>query len=121
MSTQRPLFPDQQIPSPESAASHVPADAPAPVWLQRLSLAVLVLFCVYIGALMVVLPWMPRYWDQNTWLLGHPALRGVLQQGWARGVLSGFGLLDIWIGLSEAFHYRDYRPHAATSSGSSDV
>ena len=120
MSTQRPLFPDQQMPSPESA-NHASDTAPAPVWLQRLSLIVLVLFCVYIGALMVVLPWLPRYWDQNTWLLAHPALRSVLQQGWARGLLSGFGLLDIWIGLSEAFHYRDYRPYAAHPPGSSDV
>jgi hypothetical protein len=109
MSTQRSLFPDQKMPSPQSAE---PAQdvAPAPVWLQRMSLIVLVLFCVYIGVLMVVLPWAPRYWDRNTWLLAHPALRSVLQQGWARGILSGFGFLDIWIGFSEAIHYRDYRP-----------
>jgi len=24
-------------------------------------------------------------------------------------VISGLGLLDIWIGISEAVHYRDYR------------
>jgi hypothetical protein len=120
MSRQRPLFPNQQIPSSDSTEPATDA-APAPVWLQRLSLFVLVLFCIYIGALMVWLPWAPRYWDQNTWLLAHPGLRSVLQQGWARGILSGFGLLDIWIGLSEAFHYRDYRPYAAHPSGSSDV
>jgi hypothetical protein len=96
------------MPSPESA-SPVPADAPAPVWLQRMSLIVLVLFCVYIGLLMAVLPWVPRYWDRNVWLVAHPGLRHLLQQGWVRGVLSGFGLLDIWIGVSEAIHYRDYR------------
>ena len=109
MSTQRPLFPDQQLPTPESAR---PADdsAPAPVWLQRLSLCVLVLFCLYIGVLMAVLPWLPRYWDQNLWLMAHPDIRAILLQGWTRGLLSGCGLLDIWIGFSEAFHYRDYRP-----------
>jgi hypothetical protein len=106
MISQRPLFPDQEMPSQESAANH----APAPVWLQRMSLIVLVLFCVYIGAIVTVLPWAPRYWDHNAWLLAHPTIRSVLQQGWVRGVLSGLGLLDIWIGLSEAIHYRDYRP-----------
>ena len=30
-------------------------------------------------------------------------------QGWVRGILSGLGLLDIWIGISEMLHYRDYR------------
>ena len=82
---------------------------PAPVWLQRLSLVVLVLFCFYIGALMVVLPWSPRYWDQNAWLLGHPALESVLGAGWVRGLVTGVGLIDIWIGVSELLHYRDYR------------
>jgi hypothetical protein len=27
-----------------------------------------------------------------------------------RGLISGLGLLDIWIGVSEAVHYRDHRP-----------
>jgi hypothetical protein len=105
MISQRPLFPDQQMPSPESNENH----AQAPVWLQRMSLVVLVLFCLYIGTIVVVLPWAPRYWDHNGWLMAHPTLHAVLRQGWARGIVSGIGLLDIWIGLSEAIHYRDYR------------
>ena len=84
--------------------------APAPVWLQRLSLVVLVLFCLYIGVIVTALPWLPQYWDRNGWLVAHPAIRTVLEQGWVRGILSGLGLLDIWIGVSEAIHYRDYRP-----------
>jgi hypothetical protein len=82
---------------------------PAPVWLQRMSLVVLVLFCFYIGALMTILPWSPRYWDHNAWLLGHPAVETVLQSGWVRGLITGIGLIDVWIGVSELLHYRDYR------------
>ncbi len=80
------------------------------MWLQRMSLIVLVSFCLYIGVLLAVLPWSPRFWDHNAWLLGHPAVFHVLRMGWARGLLSGLGLLDIWIGISEALHYRDFRP-----------
>jgi hypothetical protein len=83
--------------------------APAPVWLQRMSLAVLVLFCFYIGGLLAVLPWSPRYWDQNGWLLAHPAIESILERGWVRGTVSGVGLIDIWIGISELLHYRDHR------------
>lgn len=83
--------------------------APAPIWLQRISLFVLVMFCLYLGLLVTVLPWWPRVWDQNLLLLAHPKLGAVLQNGIVRGVISGVGLLDIWIGLSEAIHYRDYR------------
>jgi hypothetical protein len=82
---------------------------PAPVWLQRLSLVVLVLFCFYIGGLLTILPWSPRYFDSNGWLLAHPAVSGFLGRSWMRGVLSGIGLIDIWIGVSELLNYRDYR------------
>ena len=83
---------------------------PAPVWMQSLSLIVLVIFCFYIGGLLALLPWWARYWQQNGWLMGHPMLYDVLQRGWVRGVISGLGLVDVWIGISEMMHYRDYRP-----------
>lgn len=82
---------------------------PAPVWLQRLSLFVLVMFCLYLGVLVMVLPWWPRVWDQNHYLLMYPSLSAFLHNGIVRGVVSGLGLVDIWIGISEAIHYRDYR------------
>jgi hypothetical protein len=81
----------------------------APVWLQRLSLFVLVLFCVYLGVLVMVLPWWTRIWDRNEFILARPWLAAVLHNGAVRGMISGLGLLDIWIGISEAVHYRDYR------------
>jgi hypothetical protein len=82
---------------------------PAPVWLQRFSLFVLVMFCLYLGVLVMVLPWWPRIWDQNHYLLMHPRLSEFLHNGIVRGIVSGLGLVDIWIGISEAIHYRDYR------------
>jgi len=82
----------------------------APIWLQRLSLFVLVLFCVYLGVLVAILPWWKRMWDQNLWIQSRPALAAVLDNGAVRGLISGLGLLDIWIGVSEAIHYRDHRP-----------
>ena len=90
---------------PESAAGAV-----APIWLQRLSLFVLVLFCVYLGVLVMILPWWTRVWDHNLFIQSHPALAAVLHTGAVRGLISGLGLLDIWIGVSEAVHYRDHRP-----------
>ena len=85
------------------------ASASAPVWLQRLSLLVLVLFCVYLGVLVMVLPWWSRIWDHNAFIQARPTLRAILHNGAVRGLISGLGLLDIWIGISEAVHYRDFR------------
>jgi hypothetical protein len=95
--------PAQATPEPEPPAV-------APIWLQRLSLFVLVLFCVYLGVLVLVLPWWTRVWDRNLFIESHPALAAVLHAGAVRGLISGLGLLDIWIGVSEAVHYRDHRP-----------
>jgi hypothetical protein len=93
---------------PRGEPSH-DAPAPAPVWLQRMSLVVLVLFCFYIGGLLAVLPWSPRYWDHNAWVLSHPTLQTIIGKGWVRGLVSGIGLMDIWVGVSELLNYRDFR------------
>ena len=104
MAVQSQLFPEPQQPAAPSASAKT-----APLWLQRMSLAVLVLFCVYLGALVAYLPWWTRIWDENLFLMAHPQLSAFLHLGAVRGVISGLGLLDIWIGISEAVHYRDHR------------
>lgn len=101
-----PLSPESK---PMEAARSPAYGTVAPVWLQRLSLFVLVLFCVYLGVLVTILPWWSSVWDRNLFIQSRPALAAVLHNGAVRGLISGFGMLDIWIGLSEAVHYRDHR------------
>jgi hypothetical protein len=74
-----------------------------------MSLFVLVIFCVYLGVLVTVLPWWTRVWDQNMFILARPRLSAILHLGAVRGIISGLGMLDIWIGISEAVHYREHR------------
>jgi hypothetical protein len=81
----------------------------APVWLQRVSLLILVLFCVYLGVLVMILPWWKGMWDDNLFIQSRPMLAHLLRLGAVRGLISGFGVIDIWIGVSEAVHYRDQR------------
>ncbi len=114
MPVQPQLFPDSPPAAREPApvGNHAPApetSAVAPIWLQRVSLFILVVFCIYLGAIVAVLPWWSAVWDRNLFLTSHPALWAVLRTSAARGVISGFGLLDIWIGISEAIHYHDQR------------
>jgi hypothetical protein len=86
-----------------------PANPPAPIWFQRMSLFILVIFCIYLGVIVAALPWLPSLWDFNEFFLHHPRLWAVMRLGPVRGIISGLGLLDIWIGISEAIHYRDHR------------
>jgi hypothetical protein len=112
MPVQPQLFPDSppaaQEPPPPGSPPLAPA-AVAPIWLQRLSLFILVVFCIYLGVIVAVLPWWTSVWDHNLFLTSHPALWAVLRTRAARGVISGCGFLDIWIGISEAIQYRDQR------------
>ena|ERR1041385_6342902 len=78
----------------------------ATVWLHRISLVVFVIFCIELGMLLAVLPWTP-IWVNNGLVSSRPLLKSLLQQNFVRGLVTGFGLIDIWIGIWEAVHYKD--------------
>ena len=75
-------------------------------WLQRLWLVVFVLFCLEVGIILTVLPW-TRLWTENSLLVSYPAVREFLMHGFVRGIVSGLGLIDIWMGVAEAVTYRE--------------
>ena len=83
-----------------------PAVPRATVWLHRLSLVIFVAFCIEMGMLLAALPW-TQMWNNNGLLLTHPVLSSILHHNFVRGVITGFGLLDIWIGIWEAVRYHD--------------
>ena len=76
------------------------------LWLQRLWLVVFVLFCLEVGIILTVLPW-TKLWTDNSLLLSYPATREFLEYGFVRGLVSGLGLIDIWMGVAEAVTYRE--------------
>src|ERR1700680_1413016 len=78
------------------------------LWLHRVLVLLLVFVCAAMGVLLLILPWRPE-WTDNHFLLGSPGLRTFVSNGFVRGLCSGLGLLDIWIGFWEAVHY-----HATT-------
>jgi hypothetical protein len=79
------------------------------MWLQRTALAILVVTCIYLGMLLIFLPW-TRYWQENRYLEKLPQSIAVfLDTGAARGLASGLGLLDIWIGIGELVNWRARR------------
>ncbi len=76
------------------------------LWLRRIWLVVFVLFCLEVGIILTVLPW-TRIWTENSLLLGYPQVREFLTQNFVRGLISGLGLVDIWMGVAEAVRYRE--------------
>jgi hypothetical protein len=89
-----------------------PDPAPQPrsglqLWLHRTSVFLFVLICAIAGVLLVILPWTPE-WTDNYLLLSFPWLRTFVSTGFFRGLCSGLGVLDIWIGFAEALHYHEH-------------
>jgi hypothetical protein len=74
--------------------------------MHRLSMVIFVAFCVELGMLLIVLPW-TRLWTDNSLLAAYPAGRMLAQDNFMRGVVSGLGLVDVWLGIREAMHYHD--------------
>ncbi len=111
----QPEAPQQAKLAFEPAPPPKPQPDAGPVWFQRISLFIRVLFCIYLGVIVTVLPWWQALWDHNSFLLAHPQLWAILRPGPVRGIISGFGLLDIWIGISEAINYRDRRSTSTSS------
>lgn len=76
------------------------------LWLHRISVFLFVLISAVAGVLLIILPWTPE-WTDNYLLLSFPSLRTFVASGFFRGICSGLGLLDVWIGFWEALHYHE--------------
>jgi len=64
-----------------------------------------ILLALYLGVVMVMLPWRDA-WMENSLLDGHPLLHAIVVNNFVRGIISGIGVLDIWLAISEAFSFR---------------
>jgi hypothetical protein len=106
----RVAAPPQRSPARSEIATVIdpPANSPSGVqlWMHRSSVFLFVLVSAIAGVLLVILPWTPE-WTDNYLLLSYPWLRTIITAGFFRGLCSGLGLLDIWIGFWEALHYHE--------------
>jgi hypothetical protein len=83
------------------------AEAPSSqLWLRRLAAVLFVFVCAVVGVVLVFFPWTTQ-WTDNAIFLGRPGLSAILNHGFTRGLVTGLGVLDIWIGFSTALHYRE--------------
>ena len=105
-STQRETTTALLDPPPPAAGPQ--ARSALQLWLHRTSVFLFVLISAIAGVLLVILPWTPE-WTDNYLLLSFPWLRSFVTTGFFRGLCSGLGLLDIWIGFWEALHYHEHQ------------
>lgn len=94
-------------PPPEtSAAAPQQSHSAAHLWLRRVGVLLFVFLCATIGVMLMILPWRPE-WTDNHLLVPFPALREIFANGFVRGLCTGLGVLNVWIGFWEAIQYRE--------------
>ena len=105
-------------PAPGSASGILPVVQPAakgsgdapqriPHWLERAELFLRVLLRMYIGLAICYAPWSRMFWDQNPLFMHFPSLGNFAAYGAVRGLVSGLGLLNLWIAFQDALRHRD--------------
>lgn len=126
VSSQPNLFDAQAFPPAPDAAERGKAEPAsqeyAPVttgwrlWTERISLVIYVAFCIELGIVLTVVPWV-KVWTENALITRYPFLYALVQDNFFRGLVSGLGLVDIWLGVWEAVRYRELKPKPAEPPG----
>lgn len=73
-----------------------------PYWLQQAERFLRVVVRMYLGLLVCCAPWYPAAWDNNPLFASSPSLLAFITHGAVRGIVSGLGILNLWIALREA-------------------
>ncbi len=81
-----------------------PPDARQRLW-RRIQAFVLILFCLEIGIVLLLFPW-SSLWDHNYFFSLSPHWARWFSSSYLRGAVSGLGIVNLWIALSEAWRLR---------------
>ena len=60
----------------------------------------LVAFFIEVGLLLIVLPW-SSFWERNYFMSAMPTLKPLLTNMFARGAISGLGVVNLFAGFAE--------------------
>ena len=61
----------------------------------------LILLALETGFFLVIVPWSPA-WDNNLVTTYFDSLRHAFESDYTRGAVTGLGLVNLWVGLTEA-------------------
>jgi hypothetical protein len=93
-----------EISTPESGE---PGPQRIPRWLIQFELFLRVMLRLYIGLAVCYAPWSHGLWDRNPLFLQFPTLAIYAANGAVRGIVSGLGLLNLWIAFQDVLRHRD--------------
>jgi hypothetical protein len=100
-------------PSPDFAPPIAGAAPPEPVrapeyhWYQKMGAVIFIAFCLELGLFLMVFPWTP-YWEGNYFASLIPAWTPYWDNLYVRGAVTGLGVVNVYISLTEVFRLRRF-------------
>ena len=107
---------DPQLPLPPVTMAPPPPPPPRPVlqpayrWYHKFSALVFILFCMSVGAVLIVFPWLDD-WNQNFFSAIVPEWHYVWDNSYVRGAISGLGVVNFYIAFLEVLRLRRFAGH----------
>ncbi len=109
MAQQPNLFPPNPNDNPGARATGSGPTGVGPQrvhWMARIEAIIRILVTLYLGLLVLVLPWL-AFWSQNNLWTYSPMLQVLGGSGFFRGAVSGLGLLNIVAAVLDARSARE--------------
>jgi len=83
--------------APENAN---PRPSSLALWRRRISLVLQVVFLVWVGCILLIMPW-SQVWTDNSLLSRNIRLHDLFNSGFVRGAVSGLGVVNLLMGFQE--------------------
>jgi hypothetical protein len=103
-----PAFPPLDDPAPQIPV--VPAPPPSPSLKRGLQITLallIVMVCLELGMFLLVFPW-TDYWTSNYFATFIPKYFWIWDSAYTKGAVSGLGVVNLFIGVSEIFRLRRF-------------
>ena len=100
---------DPQIPLPPVTMAPPPPSIPQPRyrWYHKLSSLIFILFCMELGAFLLLFPW-TEYWDHNLFSSFIPEWHYFWDNSYVRGAVSGLGAVNFYVAFLEILRLRRF-------------
>ncbi len=95
------------VPGGRTTVSAPPPPAHSP-WLRQIEVWVRIIVQLYLGLLIVVLPWL-HFWSDNSLFTYSETIATLAASGFVRGLVSGLGFLNLFLAVREGLRSRQPR------------
>lgn len=76
-------------------------------WYHKVSSLFFIVFCMELGLFLLVYPW-TDHWTMNYFAAMRPGWYEFWRNGYVRGGVSGVGILNLYVALTEIFRLRRF-------------